>query len=71
MLKLEDLPAGASVYLDDVLTDAQGPVAAPLGMRKLRIESGGEVVLDKVIEVGPGEKTIKIRDLAKTSGNNR
>jgi eukaryotic-like serine/threonine-protein kinase len=71
LLKLEDLPARASVYLDDVLTDAQGPVAAPLGMRKLRIESGGQVVLEKVVEVGPGEQTIRIRDLSKTSGNNR
>jgi hypothetical protein len=59
-LVFEGLPAAASVYLNDVLTEVRGPLAAPLGFAKLRVEHQGDVVLETVLDVRPGELRIKV-----------
>jgi serine/threonine protein kinase len=59
-LLLEGLPTGASVYLDDVLTEVWGPLAVPLGSVKLRVENEGEVILETVLDVRAGEQRIKL-----------
>jgi serine/threonine protein kinase len=59
-LLLDGLPTGASVYVNDVLTEVRGPLAAPLGFVKLRVENEGEVILENVLDVRPGEQRIKV-----------
>jgi hypothetical protein len=61
ILRLEGLPRGASVYLDDVVAEDREPLTISLGQHKIRVESRGEVVFAKTIEVQPGEQTINVR----------
>jgi hypothetical protein len=63
---LEGLPADAEVYVDDVLTKpVSGVVTVMLGKRKLRVESGGEVVFQKVITAEAAEQSVRIQPAAK------
>ena len=60
-IRLEGLPEGASVFVDDVLTDTTGTLSVALGRRKLRVESGGEVIFDRIVEAIPGEQKVDVR----------
>jgi hypothetical protein len=59
-LRLEGLPPGATVYLDDVVIEARGPFAVPLGSHRLRVERGGAVVFETTAEARPGDQTVEI-----------
>jgi serine/threonine protein kinase len=60
LLLFEGLPAGAAVYIDEVLVDTKGTVAAQLGARKVRVENEGEVIFEKVIEARAGEHSVMV-----------
>ncbi|HEY0710894.1 MAG TPA: serine/threonine-protein kinase [Polyangia bacterium] len=62
LLLFEGLPQGAAVYIDEVLVDAKGTVAAQLGPRKVRVENQGEVIFEKIIDARAGEHSIKVGD---------
>jgi serine/threonine-protein kinase len=66
-LRLEGLPSDGKVYVDDVLAPTSGgTLTVPLGTRKLRVESGGDVVFDKVITAEGSEQTVKVRAPARS-----
>lgn len=61
MLRLEGLPRDASVYIDGVRVEVQGgPWLLPLGERRLRVESRGEVLFEETLTARPGEQVIKL-----------
>jgi eukaryotic-like serine/threonine-protein kinase len=66
-IRLEGLPRDGQVYVDDMLAQVSGgAITVPLGTRKLRVESGGEVVFDKVITAEAAEQSVKIRPAARS-----
>jgi hypothetical protein len=71
-LRLDGLPTNAEVYVDDVLTKTtSGVISVMLGKRKLRVESGGEVVFQKVIMAEEMEQVVQIEPAAEEPRVNR
>jgi serine/threonine protein kinase len=64
-LRIDGLPRGAAVFVDDVPVDVQGPLMVPLGERKLRVEHRGEVLFDQAITARPGEQAIDVTSGAR------
>ncbi|HEY0713743.1 MAG TPA: serine/threonine-protein kinase, partial [Polyangia bacterium] len=69
LLLFEGLPPGAAVYIDEVLVDAKGTVAAQLGPRKVRVENQGEVIFEKVIDARAGEHSMKVAATGESGRN--
>jgi serine/threonine protein kinase len=61
MLRLEGLPRRATVYIDDAPIEVHGPVSVPVGTHRLRVETMDDVLLNRTIDVAPGEQTIPVR----------
>ena len=60
-IRLEGLPPGAIVYLDDARVDAKKPFTASVGKHRIRAEEGDDVVFSETITVKPGDQTLRIR----------
>jgi len=59
-LRLEGLPADATVYVDEVAVEVRGPLMVPLGNRRIRVEQRDQVLFDGTITTRPGEQSIRI-----------
>jgi serine/threonine-protein kinase len=57
-LRLAKVPPRATVYLDDRVVEADGPIAAPPGQHRLRIEAEQSVLLSKTVEIKAGGETL-------------
>jgi eukaryotic-like serine/threonine-protein kinase len=60
-VRLDGVPRGATVYVDDALVDAAHPLALPLGIHRLRVEGSEDVVFSATIDVRGGEQTVRVR----------
>lgn len=66
-LRLRGVPRNAITFLDDAPVDVAGPVVAPAGTHRLRVEQGANVLYSKSIELQVG-RDIEI-DLTRERSN--
>jgi hypothetical protein len=66
ILRLDGLPPGSKVFLDDTLVEVRGPLTAPLGPHRLRVERADDVVFSETIDVRAGSHTLKINTERRT-----
>jgi serine/threonine-protein kinase len=57
---LEGLPPQAMVYVEDKLTEGQGPLVLSLGEHRIRVETAAGVVWSQTVTVSPGRQTIRV-----------
>ena len=60
LVRIEDLPAGAKIYVDDAALAGRGPWSLALGAHALRIENKDDVLLSQTLEVHRGEQTVRL-----------
>ena len=60
IIRLEHLPATATVYLDGSQVDLGAPLSAPVGPHRIRVEAGDEVIFSKTLTVHGGEQVLRI-----------
>lgn len=55
-------PSGARVYVDGVAVaeDASRSIEVPVGSHRIRLEDRGALVYSRVVEIAPGEQTIRV-----------
>jgi hypothetical protein len=59
-LVIQDLPAGASVFVDDAAVEVRGPITLPLGPHRVRVETPEELLFSADIVVQRGEQTVNL-----------
>jgi hypothetical protein len=59
-LRFEDLPANATIFIDDTAVEGSGPVTVGLGARRVRVETPGDVVFTGEMQISRGEQTVRI-----------
>jgi serine/threonine protein kinase len=61
-IRFAGAPAGARVYVDDVAVgdDATRAIEVPVGSHRIRLEARGTLVYSRIIQVAPGEQTIRV-----------
>lgn len=62
VVRLVGGPKSARVYVDDVAVSesADQPISIPVGSRRVRVETEGNLIFSRIVEVVPGEQTIEI-----------
>jgi len=60
-VRLDGLPQGATLYVDDASADGRRPLSLPLGSHRFRVEGSEDVLFSATIEVRAGEQTIRVR----------
>jgi hypothetical protein len=59
-VRLQGLPARATVYVDDAAHSGGEALSLPLGRHELRVETASDVLFSDTIEVRPGEQSVTI-----------
>jgi hypothetical protein len=59
-LRFEDLPAGATLFVDDQPVEGRGPFALAIGKRRLRVETSNDVLFTAELEIQRGEQTVRL-----------
>jgi hypothetical protein len=59
-LHLENLPAGATLFVDDQPLEGGGPFALAIGKRRLRVETANDVLFTAELEIQRGEQTVRL-----------
>jgi serine/threonine protein kinase len=59
-LRLENLPAGATLFVDDQSLEGRGPFAVAIGKRRLRVETSNDVLFTAELEIQRGEQTVRL-----------
>jgi hypothetical protein len=66
---LEGQPPQATIYVDDKLTEGQGPLVLPLGEHRIRVETAtAGVVWSQTVSVAPGMQTIRVAAQGQRKG---
>jgi eukaryotic-like serine/threonine-protein kinase len=60
VVKFEQVPQGATVFVDNQRVPAGEAIQIPIGSRSVRVEVGGKVVTERTISVQPGDQTIQL-----------
>jgi serine/threonine protein kinase len=60
-VRLEGLPNGATLYVDDAPADGLHPIPLPVGPHRFRVEGSEDVLFSATIEVRAGQQTIRVR----------
>jgi serine/threonine protein kinase len=59
-VRLEGVPAGATLYVDDVRMERLQPFTVAVGTHRVRIEDDSDVIFSNSVEVRPGEQSLRI-----------
>jgi serine/threonine protein kinase len=59
-LRFEDLPANATIFIDDNPAEGPGPLTVALGARRIRVEIPGDVLFSAEMQITRGEQTVRI-----------
>jgi hypothetical protein len=59
-LRFENLPADATIFIDDSQAEGPGPLAVPIGAHRVRVETPGDVVFTGEMQIQRGEQTVRI-----------
>jgi hypothetical protein len=59
-VRLEGVPAGAALYVDDVRMDRLQPFTVSIGPHRIRIEESSDVIFSNSVEVRPGQQSLRI-----------
>jgi hypothetical protein len=59
-LHLENLPSGATLFVDDQPLEGRGPFAVAVGKRRLRVETPHDVLFTAELEIQRGEQTVHL-----------
>jgi serine/threonine-protein kinase len=60
-VRLEGVPHGATVYVDESPVDARRPLTLSLGSHRIRVEGSEDVLFSATIQVRAGEQTVQVR----------
>jgi serine/threonine-protein kinase len=60
-VRLDGIPRGATLYVDDAPTDGRRPLSLSLGSHRFRVEGSEDVLFSATIEVRAGEQTVRVR----------
>jgi hypothetical protein len=60
-VRLEGVPATATVYVDEAPVEAKRPLSLPLGSHRIRVEGSEDVLFSVTIDVHAGEQTVQVR----------
>jgi hypothetical protein len=59
-LRFENLPANATIFIDDSAAEGSGPLPVPIGPHRVRVETPGDVVFTSEMQIQRGEQTVRI-----------
>lgn len=59
-LVIEDLPANATVFIDDSAVEGRGPVSLSIGPHRVRVETPEELLFSAEVTVQRGEQTVRL-----------
>ncbi len=65
---LDGFPPQATVYVDDKLSEGQGPLILPLGQHRIRVETAAGVVWSQTVPVAAGRQTIRMPGQSQRKG---
>ena len=59
-IRIESLPANATIFVDDTAVEGRGPLSVAIGPHRLRVETPGDVLFTGELEVQRGEQTVRL-----------
>ena len=60
-VRLQGISEHATVYVDDVIVEANRPLSLPVGTHRLRVEMAGRLFSSTSLEVHPGKQSVPVR----------
>jgi serine/threonine-protein kinase len=64
-LRFENVPANATIFVDDNQADGHGPLSVPIGPHRVRVETPGDVIFTGEMQVQRGEQTVRLAPARK------
>jgi serine/threonine protein kinase len=59
-LRFENLPADATIFVDDNQAEGRGPLSVSIGAHRVRVETPNDVVFTGEMQIQSGEQTVRI-----------
>lgn len=59
-IKIVDMPPGARLYVDGREVDAYRSILLPFGKHVLRVESGGDLLVERSVEIRPDTTSVQL-----------